>query len=135
MKVLSGHYFDAVRMETCSQSAASDGKSRCLPSAAVNSGFFSDPGCTQPVATVAVVPGCQKTSPTYFAPPITIAACSIVGGQLRPVMAEITSGPLYKLQGVCTQTSYATWSAAYYAWSVGAPIPPTDFAEMVYEVQ
>jgi hypothetical protein len=48
-----GYWFDSERNEQCVFQTAGDGARRCLPvGGGIATGYFSDPGCTQPLAKI-----------------------------------------------------------------------------------
>lgn len=124
---LPGVWFDSQRQEDCSFGSADDGKERCLPTAesyaALNGYYFSDAGCTVPVAYAGG--GCAPKyvignggSGCYGSPTAYTSQIFKVGAKLNQATLYIKSG------ASCTSTPAA---ATLDYFKVGAEVAPSSF--------
>jgi hypothetical protein len=116
-------WYDTQRKENCTFGSAADGTLRCLPavSATAVGSYYSDAGCSKPLATIA----CGAAAPKYaYSYSYNTAGC-LVGPSLAPVGSRFTSATIYiGSAGTCTATTTPA-SADWY--EVGSSLDPSAF--------
>ena len=119
-------WHDSMVNADCSFLPASDGTTRCLPVGVgtATGGYFSDPGCSQPLAQAAK--GCSPAMYTFqIVVPATTGCVPTDFYRLYSVSSPY-SGPIYTgTPASCTAEPNAGTTADFY--SAGAEIPPSTF--------
>jgi hypothetical protein len=95
-----GGWFDMLRNEPCSFTAAADGTTRCMPVATADysgGSYFQDAACTQQLAmtykgTPACSPSTTPPAPKYITVSATVGGCSTT--TLHPIGAKISPPPV-----------------------------------------
>jgi hypothetical protein len=127
-------FHDMQRNEDCFFGLAADGVQRCLPSpVASGSGFFSDVGCSVPLAAVAKN-ACSSIVPKYallLVPPCTALEIHLMG-------VAIPSGTIYQgTPAKCTPWDIATNAATYPydIYSMGTEVSPSEFVKATETIE
>ena len=118
-----------MRQENCSYQTASDGATRCLPSANANAsnGYFSDAGCTVKLGLVA---GCADQTPYAQVTSISPTCGSIVV-KLYAKGAQY-GGQVYS--GNTTSCSVISLGPSFTFFQLGAEIPPDSFVQATEQI-
>lgn len=134
-------WFDSLRAEPCTFTAAADGKMRCLPTSLavsdISSGlYFQDAACLQPIAFITKPSSPSSCGTTYIPGPeapkymfFTKGGATCGGRGLRPLGSTISPGVnVYLKSGPsCFPTPSNTTAYDYYGVSV--EIDATEFVE------
>ncbi|MFN0250031.1 MAG: hypothetical protein ACKV2T_24320 [Kofleriaceae bacterium] len=121
-------WFDSQRDEDCTWQVASDGMTRCTPTAVAWGGYFADASCTTPAGYY----WANCTPPAYISVTNT-TACP----------ANTTTGPTLYMRGAPISTVYsksgtscvALTAFGYPAWAAGAVVPATTFQAATIAVE
>lgn len=110
----------------CDFRTTSDGMLRCTPSGANVLGYFSDTGCSQPLA-IASPKGCA-------APPYGIefyqatGVCNSSRVRVRPIGSAFTGATMYSgTPGNCNGTPSSSLLSIYDMYSVGPEVAPSTY--------
>jgi hypothetical protein len=145
-KQSAGSMHDSMRNEDCYFQNASDGTTRCMPTA-THVDYYVDAACTQGLVLVSNCAGTVKPTyvagaigvpSTYPAPPAESAHLFQLGSTTTvttPYLLSLNTAP----PGACTQFVYtctavstAVWMAATAdstVYGVGAEVPPSAFVQ------
>lgn len=116
---IPGFAFDSQRNEECGFRLAADGMTRCLPiTVPVNSSYFADAACSQPVA---VVSSCG-TPPSYVEMQAA-PTCPDTGAAMYTAGQVLTTA-YFNSGGTCTSFS----NASFVYLTIGAAVDPSAFA-------
>lgn len=113
-----GELHDRARDVDCYVGLAADGQRRCLPGGPLDTIFYADAGCTTPMASASVLPGCT-TEPTLPAEVTYQGRAYPVGAALAPALLYSGTSDACAVVGAPSSTS--RWFA------LGAEIPPSAY--------
>jgi hypothetical protein len=121
-----GQFHDSMLNVDCSSQIAADGVQRCLPSSIAQAGsYFSDSGCSQPVA-FSTPAGCS--APAYAVN--YLVQCSGVAFHVFPVTG-VYGGSLY--EGSPTSCSSTTKVSGWTYYDLGAEVPAANFVKFTVQ--
>jgi hypothetical protein len=148
----SAGMYDSVLKVQCYFRQASDGSTRCMPSAGAYASYYADPGCTQPLAIVA----CGSPTPTLLAATYvgTSSSQETSATHLFPIASAVTPSGGYQINVsygdagagcaspqptyTCVPVPATTWMyvlANATAYSMGAELPPTNFVQATLQTE
>jgi hypothetical protein len=109
--------------EQCSFETASDGSTRCLPAGASMGSFYSDSGCTVPLA---LTTSCS-TAPAY-AVAYTSTTCGVYKYHVYPVSGPFSGATVYDgTPASCNAVPTSELPATYGYYTIGTEVPASSF--------
>lgn len=129
-------WYDTARKEPCAARTATDGKLRCLPSAApqlapqiLGEPYYADSTCTT-IVTVAALGTCGESLQYVGTPDVVTPACSYPR-TLFKVGAKISAPTFYRKSSTGCVTSGSPFSGTTPDLYEARAVAPTEFAEIV----
>lgn len=118
-------WHDQDRAEDVRPGKAADGRTRMIPDDAEQALYFGDSSCTVPIL-MHWASNCSRPLAAYF----IAAACT---GNTRVFRAgPVYAGAIFSQGTTCFSQALPAGVTAY---SMGAEVPPTDFAEMTEAIE
>jgi hypothetical protein len=128
-KQFAGKWFDSTLNIDCSITPDPTGKMRCLPTLATVLSYFSDAGCSTPVAAVGRgYQNCATYAASVNAAFVSIPNSAGCPASIRRLEAPFT-GTIYQGEpAACSPSPSAAQSFNFY--TIGAPVDVATFAEV-----